>query len=228
METIKDVHNIPHKPFDKKGEVPEEVLKPALSVAQAKNAHFWNLAFPAVRLIVLALMFAFFGVIQSARAYTVIGSVFGAFIFSVAGVSFWVGCQGISEAYASVREHFPEPVTTVAVHPSLDTDGILAIITSSRIVDDSYVEYRIDVSASGKEWFVWRRYSEFYRTFSEDSDFAKKICTVKLPPKRWLTSHLSSSFISERTDALNEFLRQMLREHGGRRTDHAFAEFFGM
>jgi len=200
-----------------------------LSVAKAKSAHFWNLAFPAVRLIVLAFLFTFFGIIQSARAYTVIGSLFGAFIFSVAGVSFWVGCHGISEAYASVRENFPDSATkSPTVNGKKIEQGILATISTYRIVDDSYVEYKIDVCVSGKEWSVWRRYSDFHRTFCQESVFATTIATVQLPPKRWFGSHLSSAFVAERMEALNEYLKRLLEEHGERRVDHAFAEFFGM
>lgn len=206
-----------------------EVSIPSISVTDARRAHFNHLAFPAFRLLVMAFLFTFFGIIQSSRAYTVIGSVFGAFIFSIAGVSFWVGCQGLIEAYKSMNENFPAgDARRRNLSVDMDDGKIRAVITDSRVVNDEYVEYRIDVTASGKAWAVWRRYSDFYRTFVLESEFTTSLSKNLLPQKRWFGSHLSSAFIEERKQDLNLYLQNVLEEHGARRVDKAIAAFFDM
>jgi hypothetical protein len=136
----------------------------------------------------------------------------------------WVGCVGISDAYTSLREHFPDRSQSLS-----DADeGLKAVITDWRIVDDRYVEYRIDMAGSGRHWFVWRRYSDFYRTFKEQSPFAKTVPRIMLPSKAWFGNHLSVDFITERKDLLNGYLRSLLAQHGARRVDAAMAEFFGL
>ena len=213
-----------HEPDTRRASIGE--LQTRRSLHEAKNAHFWKLAFPSIRLLVLSFMFIFFGIIQSSRAYTVIGSVFGAFIFSVAGVAFWAGYQGIIEAYSSVRENFSDDSQSAASRTQ--ADKILAALTDARVVDDRYVEYRIDVSAMGKTWFVWRRYSDFYRVFKQESQFARNFSKCFLPSKSWFGSPLSATFIEERKVQLNEYIQTLLSEHGTRRMDSAMAEFFGM
>lgn len=201
---------------------PVSAQSPAISVSDQRRKHFIGLAIPAVRLLVLALMFLVFGVVQSSSAQSVIGSTFGAFIFSVAGVAFWVGYQGLYDAYSSTIEKF-----SVNKNDEGKDDAMLAVITDSRVVDELFVEYRIDVSADKRMWFVWRRYSDFYRVFKQESASAKAR-SRDLPSKRWFESHLSATFIEERKVQLNEYIQVILAEHGARRLDSAMADFFGM
>jgi len=208
---------------------PGSSLNSAL-LAEAKRKHFWVVAFPGYLLIILSGLFYALSWIQSSRAETLLGSILGALIFSLAGIIFWFGCQGVREAHRSLAQHFPEVKLKKvrAGEYGEDPDVITALITSHRIVENKFVEYKIELSLSGKNWSVWRRYSDFYRAFKRESEFAKSLDGVDLPPKVLTTSQLSPALIESRTVALNHYIRELLKAHAGRRADQAFVSFFGL
>lgn len=207
----------------------------ANSVAEARRRKFRTLAWPAVRQFVASAIFALLALAQSTHAETVLGSLFGAFLFSVAGVALWAGWQGMKEAAATLQEEFPEfvdqhgkKIILDREHAALGEFDLKAIVTSCRITDDHFVEYRIDCSLPARSWVVWRRYSQFHNCFTRSS-VAQASFKSSFPSKRWTGDHLSKTFIDDRKSELNQFLITFLKDfRKAHRVESTVRAFFSL
>lgn len=96
----------------------------------------------------------------------------------------------------------------------------------------SHVVYRIEVQASVRSWFMWRRYSEFDDLHTELTKTTGAPPPQLLPPKRQLSLFRSKDnpqIIQERKEGLESYLRAIVSSKDNRwRETSVFKEFLGI
>ena len=92
--------------------------------------------------------------------------------------------------------------------------------------------YRIQITASVREWPMWRRYSEFADLHTELTKSTGSSPPASLPPKRSLSifrSHSNPTILDQRKVGLETYLRAILSAKEDKwRESYAFKEFLGI
>ena len=119
--------------------------------------------------------------------------------------------------------------------PGTMTSAIQAIHIPSyeeRPDPSPHTVYRIQITASVREWLMWRRYSEFADLHTELTESAGSPPPAALPPKRSFSMFRSPSnptVLDQRRAGLETYLRAILSAKEDKwRECHAFKQFLGM
>ena len=92
--------------------------------------------------------------------------------------------------------------------------------------------YRIQITASVREWPMWRRYSEFADLHTELAKSAGSPPPAALPPKRSLSifrSHSNPTILDQRRVGLETYLRAILSAKDDKwRESYEFKQFLGI
>ena len=120
-------------------------------------------------------------------------------------------------------------------HPGTMTSAIQAIhipAYEERTDPSPHTVYRIQITASVREWPMWRRYSEFADLHTELTKSTGSLPPAALPPKHSFSmfrSHSNPTVLEQRREGLETYLRAILRAREDTwRESYAFKQFLGI
>ena len=120
-------------------------------------------------------------------------------------------------------------------HSSTMTSALQAIhipAYEQRADPSPHTVYRIQITASVREWQMWRRYSEFVDLHTELTKSAGSPPPAALPPKHSFSmfrSHSNPTILGQRKEGLEMYLRAILSSKDDKwRECHAFKQFLGI
>ena len=121
------------------------------------------------------------------------------------------------------------------LHSETMTSAIQAIHIPSyeeRTDPSPHTVYRIQITASVREWPMWRRYSEFADLHTELTKSTGSPPPAALPPKHSFSvfrSHTNPTILDQRRAGLETYLRAILSTKNDKwRECHAFKQFLGI